>query len=79
MSPEFLGNYITGRRQFGKVKVDRWLSLVFYLEKNVYIMIICFTVNKETNYTKCYNYTHIYTIEPCPSPRDKSLKYQILI
>ena len=40
MSPEVLGNYITGRQQFRKVKVDRWLSFVFYLEKNVYKMII---------------------------------------
>jgi hypothetical protein len=26
MSPAFLGNYVTGRRQFTKVKIDIWLS-----------------------------------------------------
>lgn len=29
-----IGNNITGRRQFTKVKVDRLLSLVFLTEKN---------------------------------------------
>jgi hypothetical protein len=26
-------NYVTGRRQFTKVKVDRWLSSVYFPEK----------------------------------------------
>ena len=30
----WIGNNITGRRQFTKVKVDRLLSLVFLTEKN---------------------------------------------
>jgi hypothetical protein len=34
MSPAFLGNYVTGRQLFSKVKVDRWLSLVLFPEKN---------------------------------------------
>jgi hypothetical protein len=33
MSPAFLVNYVTGRRQQTKTKVDRWSSLVFFPDK----------------------------------------------
>ena len=50
MSPVFLVNYITGRRQITNTKVDRWLSYIFsaknYISRNNsrIVMFVCTTV-----------------------------------
>jgi hypothetical protein len=41
MLPEFLGNYVKGRRQFIEVRVDRRLSLVFFPDKKA-ALILCY-------------------------------------
>jgi hypothetical protein len=35
MEPVLLVNHVTERRQITKVKVDRWLSLVFFPKKKI--------------------------------------------
>jgi hypothetical protein len=37
MALTFIGNYVTVRPQFTKVKVERWSSLVIFFGKNEYV------------------------------------------